>query len=404
MTYEEIIPFVNHLKTRLSSISLGFKRYLYDRIDWNDRLIGIKGFRGVGKTTLLLQHIKECFADNLQQVFYASLDDLWFRKHSLTELVECLNAHDYKYLYLDEVHKYPDWALSIKNIYDTYPSLNIVYTGSSLLEIDNSKVDLSRRQTFYSLEGMSFREYLEYIDIIHTVPIDIEELLKSHQDIAMSISSNTKVLLHFDKYLKMGYYPFCSNVSSEISYYEKLKEVINLVVEGDLLAVENVSYPTVLKIKQLLLAIAPNVPLVPNISKLSEQLETKSPQCLKLLYLLDRARIVRIFTKLQKSYKHLAKPEKIFLDNSNLLYAISDYVDIGTCRETFVANQLSVDNEITMPANGDFLVGGKLLIEVGGKGKDFSQIADLPDSYLAVDNVEIGVGNRIPLWMLGLLY
>ena len=180
--------------------------------------------------------------------------------------------------------------------------------------------------------------------------------------------------------------------------------MINRVVEGDLLAVENVSYPTVLKIKQLLLAIAPNVPLVPNISKLSEQLETKSPQCLKLLYLLDRARIVRIFTKLQKSYKHLAKPEKIFLDNSNLLYAISDYVDIGTCRETFVANQLSVDNEITMPANGDFLVGGKLLIEVGGKGKDFSQIADLPDSYLAVDNVEIGVGNRIPLWMLGLLY
>lgn len=404
MTYEDIIPFVNHLKTRLSSISLDFKRYLYNRIDWNDRLIGIKGFRGVGKTTLLLQHIKDCFADNLQQVFYASLDDLWFRKHSLMELAECLYAHDYKYLYLDEVHKYPDWALSIKNIYDTYPSLNIVYTGSSLLEIDNSKVDLSRRQTFYSMEGMSFREYLEYMNIIHTVPIDIEELLTSHQKIAMNISSKAKVLLHFDKYLKVGYYPFCSNVSSEISYYEKLKEVINLVVEGDLLAVENVSYPTVLKIKQLLLAIAPNVPLVPNISKLSEQLETKSPQCLKLLYLLDRARIVRIFTKLQKSYKHLAKPEKIFLDNSNLLYAISDYVDIGTCRETFVASQLSVNNEITMPANGDFLVDGKHLIKVGGKGKDFSQIADLPNSYLAVANVEVGVGNRIPLWMLGLLY
>lgn len=404
MTYEEVIPFVNHLKTKLSSIDLDFKRYLYNRIDWNDRLIGIKGFRGVGKTTLLLQHIKECFADNLQQVFYASLDDLWFRKHSLMELAECLYAHDYKYLYLDEVHKYPDWALSVKNIYDTYPSLNIVYTGSSLLEIDNSKVDLSRRQTFYSMEGMSFREYLEYMNIIHTIPIGIEELLKSHQDIAMNISSKAKVLLHFDKYLKIGYYPFCSNVSSEISYYEKLKEVINWVVEGDLLAVENVSYPTVLKIKQLLLAIAPNVPLVPNISKLSEQLETKSPQCLKLLYLLDRARIVRIFTKLQKSYKYLAKPEKIFLDNSNLLYAISDYVDIGTCRETFVASQLSVDNEITMPSNGDFLVDGKHLIEVGGKGKDFSQIADLPDSYLAVDNVEIGVGNRIPLWMLGLLY
>ena len=404
MTYEEVIPFVNHLKIRLSSISLDFKRYLYNCIDWNDRLIGIKGFRGVGKTTLLLQHIKECLADNLQQVFYASLDDLWFRKHSLMELAECLYAHDYKYLYLDEVHKYPDWALSIKNIYDTYPSLNIVYTGSSLLEIDNSKVDLSRRQTFYSMEGMSFREYLEYMDIIHIAPIGIEELLKSHQDIAMDISSKTKVLLHFDKYLKIGYYPFCSTVSSEISYYEKLKEVINLVVEGDLLAVENVSYPTVLKIKQLLLAIAPNVPLVPNISKLSEQLETKSPQCLKLLYLLDRARIVRIFTKLQKSYKHLAKPEKIFLDNSNLLYAISDYVDIGTCRETFVASQLSVDNEITMPANGDFLVDGKHLIEVGGKGKDFSQIADLPNSYLAVANVEVGVGNRIPLWMLGLLH
>lgn len=404
MTHEDIIPFINRLNARITNISLDFKRYLYNRIDWNDRLIGIKGFRGVGKTTLILQHIKECFSDNLQQVFYASLDDLWFRKHSIMELAEYLYNHDYKYLYLDEVHKYPDWALSIKNIYDTYPSINIVYTGSSLLEIDNSKADLSRRQTFYSMEGMSFREYLEYMGVIKIMPICLEELIKSHQDIATNLTSKTKVLVHFDKYLRYGYYPFCKNTSSEITYYEKLKEVINLVVESDLLAVENISYPTVLKIKQLLSTIAPNVPLVPNISKLSEQLETKSPQCLRLLFLLDRARIVRIFTKLQKSYKHLAKPEKIFLDNSNLLYAISDYVDIGTCRETFVASQLSVDNKITMPGKGDFLVNGKHLFEVGGKGKDFSQIADLPDSYLAVADVEVGFGNRIPLWMLGITY
>lgn len=404
MTQEEIIPFINRLNSKLSSISLDFKRYLYNRIDWNERLIGIKGFRGVGKTTLLLQRIKERFSGNLQQVFYASLDDLWFRNHSLTELAEFLYSHDYKYLYLDEVHKYPDWALSIKNIYDTYPSLNIVYTGSSLLEIDNSKADLSRRQTFYSMEGMSFREYLEYMGIIKTAPIGLEALIASHQEIAMDLTSRTKVLRHFDNYLRTGYYPFYKSTSSEMTYYEKLKEVINLVVEGDLLAVENVSYPTVLKIKQLLLAIAPNVPLVPNISKLSEQLETKSPQCLRLLYLLDRARIVRIFTKLQKSYKHLAKPEKIFLDNSNLLYAISDYVDIGTCRETFVASQLSVDNEISMPSKGDFIANGKYLFEVGGKGKDFSQIADIPNSYLAVADVEVGSGNRIPLWMLGITY
>ena len=404
MTYEDIIPLVNQFNARIANINLDFKRYLYDRIDWNDRLIGIKGFRGVGKTTLILQHIKENFADNTQLVFYASLDDIWFRKHSLTELAEFLYTHNYTHLYLDEVHKYPDWALSIKNIYDIYPSLNIVYTGSSMLEIDNSKADLSRRQTIYSLIGLSFREYLEYMDILKTKPIEIEELVLSHQNIAMKITSKVKVLAFFDKYLKTGYYPFCKNTSSEITYYAKLKEVINQVVESDLLAIEDVSYSTTLKIKQLLMAIAPNVPLVPNFSKLSQQLETNHQQCLKLLYQLDKAKILQIFTKQQKSYKHLSKPEKIFLDNSNLLYAISDHVDIGTCRETFVACQLANVGEITMPAKGDFMLDKKILIEVGGKGKDFSQIANEPNSYLALADVEVGIGNRIPLWMFGMLY
>ena len=404
MTYEDILPLVNQMNTKLQNVSLEFKRYLYNDIEWKERLIGIKGFRGVGKTTLILQHIKECFPDNMQQVFYASLDDIWFRGHSLLELVGFLYSHNFTHLYLDEVHKYPDWSAVIKNIYDNYPAMHIVYTGSSMLEIDNSKVDLSRRQTVYTLEGMSFREYLKYEKVIDIKPIDLDELLKSHQNIAMKITSKTKVLQHFDKYLRVGHYPFCKDAPSEINLMGKMREIINLVVDCDMPAVEDFSYSTVQKTKQLLMAIAPNVPLVPNFSKLCQQLETNHQQCLKLLYTLDRANIVRVFTKRQKSYKHLTKPEKIFLHNSNLLYALTTSVDIGTCRETFMANQLSAVGETTIPEKGDFLFNGAVLFEVGGKGKDFTQIAGIPNSYLVVADIEVGIGNRIPLWMFGLLY
>ena len=404
MEFQDIKPIVNQFNNLISETNLDFKRYLHKKIDWNSRLIGIKGARGVGKSTLLLQHIKEQFPD-LQNVFYVSLDDLWFRTHSLGELVEYLYTHGITHLFLDEVHKYKDWSLVIKNLYDTYPRLHIVYTGSSMLEIDHSKVDLSRRQTLYTMMGLSFREYLEFEGITRSLtPIDIEDLLHSHLKMAMEIVSKTKVLQHFDRYLQMGYYPFYRDATSDVDYYSRLREVVNVVVESDMPAVAEITYATVQKAKQLLMVIAPNVPLMPNISRLSQELEVTPSQCLKILYLLDRAGLLMLLTKDQKDYKHLSKPGKIFLGNGNLMYALSSSVNLGTSRETFFANQLAAIGALTMPEKGDFMLDNHYLFEVGGSSKDFRQIANIPYSYLAVDDIEMGQGNRIPLWMFGLLY
>ena len=403
MEYQDILPLVNQFNNKMTMVDLTFRRYLYQKINWKARLIGIKGARGVGKSTLLLQHIKESFPD-LQNVFYASLDDLWFRAHDLMDLVGYLYTHGFTHLFLDEIHKLDQWSRYIKNIYDSYPQLNIVYTGSSMLEIDHSKVDLSRRQMLYTLRGLSFREYLEFEGVGTFPVVSVEELLGSHLSIAMEVVSHIRVLQYFDRYLQMGHYPFYKGSASMNDYHSRLREVANVVVESDMPAVEEITYATVQKAKQLLMVIAPNVPLQPNISRLSQELEVTPSQCLKILYLLDRAGLLLLLTKEQKDYKHLAKPSKIFLGDGNLMYALSSKVNLGTCRETFFANQLSAIGQLTMPEKGDFLLDGKYLFEVGGGSKDFRQIANIPDSYLAIDDVEIGHLNRIPLWMFGMLY
>lgn len=403
MDFQDITPIANQFNNKIKAVDLKFKRYLYNKIDWRARLIGIKGARGVGKSTLLLQYIKENFTD-LQKVFYASLDDLWFNTHSLIDLIEYLYTHGYTHVFLDEVHKYDNWSQNIKSIYDNYPQLHLVYTGSSMLEIDNSKVDLSRRQRLYTLNGLSFREYLDFEGIGTFNSVTIEDLTKSHLPIAMEITSKTRVLQHFDNYLKTGYYPFYKDSTSIDDYHSRLREVANVVIESDMPAVEDITYATMQKTKQLLMVIAPNVPLQPNISKLSQELEVTPSQCLKIIYMLDRAGLLLLLTKEQKDYKHLAKPGKIFLGNANLMYSLSGMVNTGTCRETFFANQLSTSGQLTMPQKGDFMLDGKYLFEVGGSSKDFRQIANISDSFLAVDDIETGHLNRIPLWMFGLLY
>ena len=290
----------------------------------------------------------------------------------------------------------------IKNLYDTYDDLSIVYTGSSMLEIDNSKTDLSRRQTMYTLEGMSFREYLAFTQKLELDAVPLNRLLTDHLSLAMKITEGRNILPIFEKYLRQGYYPFSKEAGSD--YHIRLAEVANLVIENDMPAVENVSYATIQKTKQLLMVIVQNVPLAPNISQLCSQLGTTRDSCLKMLYSLDKARLLLMLTKQPKDYKHLVSPEKIYLNNGNLMYAITSEVNIGTLRETFFLNQCSTVATVTMPKKGDFVLDGRYLFEVGGKGKTFQQIADEPESYLAVDGIEIGSGNRIPLWMFGLLY
>lgn len=376
-------------------------RYLYEKINWDARLIGIKGARGVGKTTLLLQRIKLAYK-KMDNVFYVSLDNLWFQSHSLPELVDWLYQHGIRNLFLDEVHKYPDWAIVIKNLYDTYDDLRIVYTGSSMLEIDHSRVDLSRRQTLYTLQGLSFREYLVISNVKEVPPMGLMQLFEEHQRVAMDVSRDIPVAKYFEEYLRNGYYPFFKEAGSD--YMSRLNETAVLVMETDMPAVESISYTTIQKTKQLLMLIAGNVPLVPNISKLSAQLETTRDSCLKMLYTLDKAGLLLLLTRNIKDYKHLVSPEKIFLGNTNLMYALGSRINEGTLRETFFLNQLSLNHDVYAPSQGDFLVDNKYLFEVGGKNKTFEQIKDMQDSFLAVDDTEVGSRNRIPLWMFGLLY
>lgn len=401
MDYIDIQPLLNVYHRKLAATDLRFKRYLYGQINWNVRLVGIKGARGVGKTTMLMQHIKETF-DNLEGVLYVSLDNLWFENHKLEDLVEFLYTHGVMHIYFDEVHKYKNWTALLKHFYDSYPDLNIVYTGSAMLAIENSVADLSRRQSLYTLNGLSFREYLEYEGIVTIPRIRLEDLLSKHTKYALNITSELKVLKHFDQYLRTGYYPYYKEAGDD--YLMRVGEVARLVIDIDIPAVEDITYTTARKIKKLLMVIAENAPLEPNINKLSVQLESTRDQTLKMLYLLDRAGLLWLLTDKIKDYKHLTGPKKIYLNNTNLMYALSAKVSEGTMRETFFANQVGAVTTLTMPKQGDFMADGKYLFEVGGSYKTFDQIANLPNSYLAIDDIEIGNGNRIPLWMFGCLY
>ena len=401
MDYTDIQPLINIYHRKLAATDLRFKRYLHDRIDWDVRLIGIKGARGVGKTTMLLQHIKESF-DKIDDALYVSLDNLWFNTHKLEELVEFLYTHGVMHIYLDEVHRYKDWAVLLKNFYDSYPDLNIVYTGSAMLAIDNSKADLSRQQSLYTLNGLSFREYLAYEGVAAIPTIGLEEMLAGHVEYAVDVISGIKILKYFDKYLREGYYPYYKEAGND--YLMRVGEVARLVIDNDIPSVEDITYFTAQKIKTLLMVIAGNVPLKPNISKLSSQLESTRDQTLKMLYLLDRADLLLLLTEQLKNYKHLVSPKKIYLNNANLMYALSGKISEGTVRETFFANQVGAVADLTMPKQGDFLADGKYLFEVGGSSKTFDQIAGIPESYLAVDGIETGSGNRIPLWMFGCMY
>lgn len=401
MELSDIRPIVAFYHSKLAKVTLDFKRYLYPQINWDARVIGIKGERGVGKTTMLLQRIKEKYS-NSDDTFYISLDHYWFRTHELQDLVEFMYRRGITEFYIDEVHKYKDWSIILKNLVDEHDDLRIVYTGSSLLEIDNAKVDMSRRQTPYTLKGMSFREYLEYEGILKMDAVPLEELLNNHVSIAMDITAKTKVLVAFETYLRTGVYPFYKDAGQD--FLVRLKEVVDTVIESDLPAVEKITFDTIEKCKKLLMIIAENVPLQPNVDRLAVSLGTTRDTLLKLLYKLDKAEVLELLTVELKSYKKLVNPGKIYLGNTNLMYAFSPKIEVGTLRETFFIDQCASVGTVQMPTKGDFLVNGKYLFEVGGDGKSFDQIADIPDSYLAIDGIETGYGARIPLWMFGLLY
>lgn len=401
MESTELQPLINNYHRKIAKIDLRFKRYLYEQINWSARIISIKGARGVGKTTMLLQHILENY-DNIDNTLYASLDDLWFATHSLIDLVDWADQHGMRRLYLDEVHKYEGWSETLKNIYDSYPDMGIVYTSSSLLMMDNAKVDLSRRQTTYTLYGLSFREYLAFEGVVHIPAIPLDNLLKDHVQHAMQIVQKAKVASYFENYLEHGYYPFYREVGDDFA--ARLREVVSVVIDNDLPAVEKMTFETIQKVKKLVMIISERVPCEPKMSDLWTQLATNNELGLRMLYALDKAQILSLLTSKAKNYKFLYKPDKIFVGNTNLMHVLCPMVNKGNELETLFCSQLQVNNDVKYPLKGDFLVNDKYLFEVGGRKKSFEQIADVPDSFLAVDDTEVGYGNRIPLWLFGFTY
>ena len=386
----------------VADVDLSHKRYLYHMIDWNQRMIGIKGARGVGKTTLLKQYLKENYLGN-HEALYVSLDDFWFTNHHLIDVADYHYLHGGTVLIVDEVHQYPfpTWAMELKNIYDRYPEMKIVFTGSSMLQIDKTLGDLSRRCVFYDMYGMSFREYLEFYGILSVPQVSLQELLDDHVKIATEIISQIKVLPHFHDYLHYGYYPFYKEVAG--SYEKVLQQIAANIIEVDMPAVEKVEFSTVLKLKRLLALIAQMVPFSVKLTELSKSIEAPRQSVSKMLALLKKSALVNLLYNGKNTMGQLAKPEKVYLENSNLMYALTPRADIGNIRETFFANNLMRSHEVTFSGKGDFLVDSQYTFEVGGKNKKFDQIKDVPNSYLAIDDIDSGFNKKIPLWMFGLL-
>lgn len=387
--------------TYLNNTTLEFTRNIISELPWMEQLVGIKGSRGVGKTTLLLQYIKLNYGLSTEAL-YVSLDDIIFSELKLVDVVDDFVKKGGKHLFVDEVHKYANWSIELKNIYDYHKSLRVVFTGSSLLEILNSSADLSRRALIYNLQGLSFREYLELYHQLKFDSYSLEDIL-SKQSISANISSKIKPLAYFSDYLKHGYYPFYNN--DEALYYKKVNSVINMVLEVELPLLRRVEISKVIKIKQLLYIVSQSVPFKPNITSLSNKIGITRNTLVEYLHHLNEVNLLNTVNKNSFGVSLLQKPDKIFLENTNLSYALGNkQTDLGNVRETFFLNQLSYNHKITYPGKGDFLVDGNYLFEVGGRNKTNKQIKNIDNSFLAVDDLEVSMGNKIPLWLFGFLY
>jgi predicted AAA+ superfamily ATPase len=386
----------------ISSLKTSFRRTYIDEIEWRERLIAIKGCRGVGKTTLILQHIKEVFGTD-PKACYISMDNLMLRGSSITEIA----AHHFKtggtHLFIDEIHKQDDWSLHIKNIYDMYPGLSIVISGSSLLKIYNAQTDLSRRAVTYDIPGLSFREFINIELKASYEPIALSKLLNDHINIVSTISQDIKILPLFKSYLTHGYYPFY--LESKKSYSLKLDQIINTILEVDLPTVLKTDIHQINKIKKLIHYLAIEVPFQPNISKLAASIEVHRNHLYEYIYYLDQAKIFHLLQEEGKSYSMMSKPEKIYLHNTNIHMSLAPSItNPGTLREVFFFNQVSAKHQVHASKSGDFLVDGTYVFEVGGTNKTFKQIANHPNSYLVIDDDATGVKNKIPLWIFGFLY
>lgn len=377
-------------------VSTKYVRYLHDKIEWKSRLIAILGARGVGKSTLVLQHIK--LYEDINTTLYVSADNIYFSAHTLLDLANEFYNLGGKALYIDEIHKYNNWSQEIKNIYDSFPDLRIVYTGSSILELEKGGADLSRRKLEYRLSGLSFREYLMISRDINVKTHSLQEILTHKVEFPYS---DHKPLALFKEYMKEGYYPFFN----DYGYYMRLSSIVNQILENDIKDFAEMTVSTARALKKLMYIIAQSVPFKPNYSKISNDIDVNRKLASDLMIYLEKAQLITILRDSSFGISSLGKVEKIYLNNTNLSYAlVGEMTDIGNARETVFLSLLNPIYDITSSPHSDFIVDKKYTFELGGKNKKQKQIKDVKDSYLVKDDIEYGSANIVPLWTFGLLY
>jgi len=382
------------MEKQLDATASRFVRYKYDAIRWQNRMLGLVGPRGVGKTTLFLQHIKK--KHSLRDTLYVTADHLYFSTHTLYETAETFNKNGGRYLFIDEVHKYSNWSQELKLMYDSFPDLHVYFTGSSVLDIEKGKADLSRRAPKYLMQGLSFREFLAIRHQIDVPVFSLDQILANEA----RITGISHPLVYFKEYLKEGYYPFGQDVDFEM----ELNQVITRTIEMDIPQFANMNIGTAKKLKKLMVILAGLVPYKPNMSSLGSQIQASRNNVEDYLTFMEKAGLLAQLKDGTGGLGELGKVEKVYLDNTNLLYALGNgQEDAGTIRETFFFNQMRVNHQVTSSPISDFEIQEKMF-EVGGKSKGKRQITDAAEGYIVKDDIEYGYGNVIPIWAFGLNY
>ena len=381
-------------ETLLQNTPSDFKRYLYEDVSWDSRMLGIIGARGVGKTTMILQHIKEKL--DSKKALYVSADDMYFSENRLLDLADDFYKNAGEHLFIDEIHKYADWSRELKNIYDSFPTLKVVFTGSSVLDILKGSADLSRRAIIYKLQGLSFREYLQLYHNYETEVYSLEQIVSNEA----KLENIQHPLPLFNDYLKRGYYPF--GIEDEMNL--RLGQIIIQTLESDIPQYANLNVGTSRKLKRLLSIIAESVPFKPNFSKLSAMIGVSRNSLDDYFSYMEKAGLIGQLRDETSGIRGLGKVDKVYLDNTNIIFnLVRDNSDIGNLRETFFFNQMRVENEIISSRKADFVING-YTFEVGGKNKQQNQIEKDGKSFVVKDDIEYGYRNVIPLWSFGLNY
>lgn len=382
-------------------VDMRFRRRIYGEIDWSQRLVGIKGSRGTGKTTLLLQRLRSLGLGSGEGL-YISLDNVFLGNVDVPSLLDIYFKRGGKWLFLDEVHKYPGWSGLLKHLYDVYPDLKIVFTGSSIIDISRQEADLSRRTRMYVLHGLSFREFLEMEHGLQLPDLDLEGLIGDGAGYVKGLGTDFRPLQYFTSYLEMGNYPFYSEDRG--GYRQRVLQMIRLIVEYDMAGLPDFDLRNAAKLLKLVAVIAGSVPFKPNISSLAEKTGIHRNTLNQYLHYLSEAQIIHLLHPQTRSTAGLQKPEKIYLENTDLLFALSPAPpNIGNVRETFFVNALKRRHRVDYATRGDFVVDGTYTFEIGGGGKGRKQIEGIENAYVVRDSLVYPVGEVLPLWMFGLI-